>query len=163
MNNMINALANYTLNEIERASRDEYERETFYKACAVAAPPVQFLELVIAAILAWVLPGQMSMLCFLAIVPSVIGNAIGTAWLRKRVATPLVGRNWSAMAVYLIPTIAMFAGIAYNAYAPADGHNPTAYLAGTAVGAIAVLILAPFIRRHQHRRDQERLDAELDD
>lgn len=160
---MINALANYTLNEIDRASRDEYERETFYKACAVAAPPVQFLELVIAAILAWVLPGQMSMLCFLAIVPSVIGNAIGTAWLRKRVATPLVGRNWSAMAVYLIPAIAMFAGIAYNAYAPADGHNPTAYLAGTAVGAIAVLILAPFIRRHQHRRDQERLDAELDD
>lgn len=160
---MINALANYTLNEIERASRDEYERETFYKACTVAAPPVQFLELVIAAILAWVLPGQMSMLCFLAIVPSVIGNAIGTAWLRKRVATPLVGRNWSAMAVYLIPAIAMFAGIAYNAYAPADGHNPTAYLAGTAVGAIAVLILAPFIRRHQHRRDQERLDAELDD
>ena len=160
---MVNALANYTLNEIERASRDEYERETFYKACAVAAPPVQFLELVIAAILAWVLPGQMSMLCFLAIVPSVIGNAIGTAWLRKRVATPLVGRNWSAMAVYLIPAIAMFAGIAYNAYAPADGHNPTAYLAGTAVGAIAVLILAPFIRRHQHRRDQERLDAELDD
>ena len=160
---MINALANYTLNEIERASRDEYERETFYKACAVAAPPVQFLELVIAAILAWVLPGQMSMLCFLAIVPSVIGNAIGTAWLRKRVATPLVGRNWSAMAVYLIPAIAMFAGIAYNAYAPADGHNPTAYLAGTAVGAIAVLILAPFIRRHQHQRDQERLDAELDD
>ena len=160
---MINALANSTLNEIERASRDEYERETFYKACAVASPPVQFLELVIAAILAWVLPGQMSMLCFLAIVPSVIGNAIGTAWLRKRVATPLVGRNWSAMAVYLIPAIAMFAGIAYNAYAPADGHNPTAYLAGTAVGAIAVLILAPFIRRHQHRRDQERLDAELDD
>lgn len=160
---MINALANYTLNEIERASRDEYERETFYKACAVAAPPVQFLELVIAAILAWVLPGQMSMLCFLAIVPSVFGNAIGTAWLRKRVATPLVGRNWSAMAVYLIPAIAMFAGIAYNAYAPADGHNPTAYLAGTAVGAIAVLILAPFIRRHQHRRDQARLDAKLDD
>ncbi|MGV0327750.1 transcriptional regulator [Corynebacterium guaraldiae] len=160
---MINALANYTLNEIERASRDEYERETFYKACAVAAPPVQFLELVIAAILAWVLPGQMSMLCFLAIVPSVIGNAIGTAWLRKRVATPLVGRNWSAMAVYLIPAIAMFAGIAYNAYAPADGHNPTAYLAGTAVGAIAVLILAPFLRRRQHQRDQERLDAELDD
>ena len=160
---MINALANYSLRQIERASRDEYERETLYKACAVAAPPVQFLELVIAAILAWVLPGQMSMLCFLAIVPSVFGGSIGTAWLRKRVATPLVGRNWSAMAVYLIPAIAMFVGIAYNAYAPADGHNPTAYLAGTAVGAIAVLILAPFIRRLQHRRDQARLDAELDD
>lgn len=160
---MINALANYSLRQIERASRDEYERETFYKACAVAAPPVQFLELVIAAILAWVLPGQMSMLCFLAIVPSVFGSSIGTAWLRKRVATPLVGRNWSARAVYLIPVIAMSAGIAYNAYAPADGHNPTAYLAGTAVGAITVLILAPFIRRHQHQRDQERLDAELDD
>lgn len=160
---MINALANYTLNEIERASHDEFERETFYKAYAISATPTLFLELVAAAILAWVLPGKMSMLCFLAIVPSVFGSSIGTAWLRKRVATPLVGRNWSAMAVYLIPAIAMFAGIAYNAYAPADGHNLTAYLVGTAVGAIAVLILAPFIRRLQHRRDQARLDAELDD
>ena len=34
---------------------------------------------------------------------------------------------------------------------------------GTAVGAITVLILTPFIRRRQHRRDQARLDAELED
>lgn len=160
---MINALANYTLNEIERASHDEFERETFYKAYAISATPTLFLELVAAAILAWVLPGQMSMLCFLVIVPSVLGNTIGTTWLRKRVATPPVGRTWSAMAIYLIPIIAMIAGIAFNAYAPADGHNPSAYLAGAAVGAITVLILAPFIRRYQHRRDQARLDAELDD
>ncbi|OFN75574.1 MULTISPECIES: hypothetical protein [unclassified Corynebacterium] len=160
---MINALANYTLREIDRASHDEFERETCYKALAISASPTMFLELVAAAILAWVLPGQMSMLCFLAIAPSVIGNAIGTAWLRKRVATPLAGRNWAAMAVYFIPVIAIFTGVAYNAYAPADGHNPTAYLAGTAVGAVSVLVLAPFIRRLQHRRDQERLDAELDD
>lgn len=105
----------------------------------------------------------MSLLCFLAIAPSALGNAIGTTWLRKRVAAPLVGRNWSAMAIHFIPVIAIFTGVAYNAYAPADGHNPTAYLAGTAVGAITVLILAPFIRRYQHRRDQARLDAELDD
>ena len=67
------------------------------------------------------------------------------------------------MAVYFIPLIAMFAGIAYNAYAPADGHSPASYLLGTAVGVIAVLILTPFIRRRQHRRDQARLDAELED
>ncbi|MFH6889660.1 MULTISPECIES: hypothetical protein [Corynebacterium] len=160
---MINAIANYTLREIDRASRDEFERETFYKAYAISAPPAQFLEFVVAAILAWVLPGQMSMLSFLVIVPSVLGNTIGTTWLRKRVAAPLVGRNWSAMAIYFIPIIAMIAGTAFNAYAPADGHIPSAYLAGAAVGAITVLILAPFIRRYQHRRDQARLDAELDD
>ena len=160
---MINAIANYSLNEIERVSHDEYERETFYKACTIAAPPVQFMELVIAAILAWALPGQLSLLSFLALIPSVFGNAIGTVWLRQHVATPLVGRNWTMMAIYLIPLFVMFAGIAYHAYAPADGHNPAAYLAGTAVGAIAVLIITPFIRRRQHRRDQARLDAELED
>ena len=57
----------------------------------------------------------------------------------------------------------MFTGIAYNAYAPADGHSPASYLLGTAVGAITALILTPFIRRRQHRRDQARLDAELED
>ena len=83
--------------------------------------------------------------------------------MRKRVATPLVSRNWAAIAVYLIPLIVMFAGIAYNAYAPADGHDPVSYLIGAAVGITTVLILAPFIRRRQHRRDQARLDAELED
>ena len=160
---MINAIANYSLNEIERTTRDEFERDTCLKACAIGMAPIPVLELIIAAVLAWVLPGQMSMLCLLALAPSIIGNFIGTAWMRKRVATPLVSRNWTAIAVYLIPLIAMFAGIAYNAYAPADGHNPVAYLIGTAVGAITVLILTPFIRRRQHRRDQARLDAELED
>lgn len=160
---MINVIANYSLNEIERTTRDEFERDTCLKACAIGMTPIPFLELIVAAILAWVLPGQMSMLCFLALAPSIIGNSIGTAWMRKRVATPLVSRNWTAIAVYLIPLIAMFAGIAYNAYAPAEGHNPVAYLIGTAVGAITVLILTPFIRRRQHRRDQARLDAELED
>lgn len=49
---MINALANYTLNEIERASHDEFERETCYKALTISASPTMFLELVAAAILA---------------------------------------------------------------------------------------------------------------
>ena len=160
---MINAIANYTHTEIERATRDEFERDTLYKASAISITLIPFLELVVAAILAWVLPGRMSLLCFLALVPSILGNTIGTAWMRQRVATPPVGRNWTAMAVYFIPLIAMFVGIAYNAYAPADGHNPASYLLGTAVGAITVLILTPFIRRRQHRRDQARLDAELED
>lgn len=156
---MINALANYTLNEIERASRDEFERETLYKANTISATPTRFLELVAAAILAWVLPGQMSMLCFLAIAPSIIGNLFGTAWLRKRVATPPVGRIWPAMTVYLIPLIVMFVGIAHNAYAP----DSTSYLLGAGAGVTAAIIFTPFLRRRQHQRDQARLDSELDD
>ena len=156
---MINAIANFSLREIERASHDEYELETFYKACTIAAPLIQFLELVVAAILAWVLPGQMSMLCLLALVPTVIGNTIGTVWLRRRVATPLVSRNWTVMVLYLVPLIVMFAGIAFNAYEPA----PASYLIGAIAGVITVVILTPFIRRRQHRRDQARLDGELED
>lgn len=32
---MINAIANYSLNEIERATRDEFERDTLYKALSL--------------------------------------------------------------------------------------------------------------------------------
>ena len=87
---MINAIANYSLKEIDRATRDEFERDTLYKACVIGMTPISFLELVVAAILAWVLPGQMSMLCFLALVPSIVGNFIGSAWMRKRVALSLI-------------------------------------------------------------------------
>ena len=42
---MINAIANYTLNEIERATRDEFERDTLYKACAIGMTPVSYTHL----------------------------------------------------------------------------------------------------------------------
>lgn len=50
---MINAIANYSLKEIDRATRDEFERDTLYKSCVIGMTPIPFLELVVAAILAW--------------------------------------------------------------------------------------------------------------
>mgnify|MGYP001756775954 FL=1 len=58
--------------------------------------------------------------------------------------------------------IVMLAGIAYNAYPPADGSRAT-YLIGALVGSGTALILTPFLLRRQNRRDQARLDAKLED
>ena len=162
MNNMINAIANYTLNEVEQASHDEFERDILFKSYAVAYTAANFLQLVIAAILAWVLPGKMSFLSLLALVPLLAGSTVASAWLSKHIARPQARRSWTAMIVYFIPLIVMLAGIAYNAYPPADGSR-SSYLIGALVGAGTALILTPFVRRLQNRRDQARLDAKLED
>lgn len=163
---MINAIANMSLNQIERASTDEFERDILTKASAITLTPITFLELIVAAILAWSLPGRLSLLALLAIIPSIAGTSLSTAWLRKHIATPTVRSNWTLAALYLIPMFLCFAGIAYHAFTRSDA--PAApYLigatVGATVGAITAVLLSPTLRRKQNRRDQSRLDAELED
>lgn len=157
---MINAIANISLNHIERASTDEFERDILTKAPAITLTPITFLELIVAAILAWSLPGRLSLLALLAIIPSIAGTSLSTAWLRKHIATPTVRSNWTLTALYLIPMFICFAGIAYHAFALSDAAP---YLIGATVGAITAVLLSPTLRRKQNRRDQSRLDAELED
>ena len=145
---MINAIANISLNQIERASTDEFERDILTKASAITLTPITFLELIVAAILAWSLPGRLSLLAFLAIVPSLAGTSLSAAW--------------TVTALYLIPMFLCFAGIAYHAYALSDA-SAAPYLIGATVGAITAVLLSPTLRRKQNRRDQSRLDAELED
>ncbi|MDK4208878.1 transcriptional regulator [Corynebacterium accolens] len=157
---MINAIANISLNHIERASTDEFERDILTKASAITLTPITFLELIVAAILAWSLPGRLSLLALLAIIPSIAGTSLSTAWLRKHIATPTVRSNWTLTALYLIPMFICFAGIAYHAFTLSDAAP---YLIGATVGAITAVLLSPTLRRKQNRRDQSRLDAELED
>ncbi|WP_288747846.1 transcriptional regulator [uncultured Corynebacterium sp.] len=157
---MINAIANISLNHIERASTDEFERDILTKASAITLTPITFLELIVAAILAWSLPGRLSLLALLAIIPSIAGTSLSTAWLRKHIATPTVRSNWTLTALYLIPMFICFAGIAYHAFALSDAAP---YLIGATVGAITAVLLSPTLRRKQNRRDQSRLDATLED
>ncbi|ERS54556.1 MULTISPECIES: hypothetical protein [unclassified Corynebacterium] len=157
---MINAIANMSLNQIERASTDEFERDILTKASAITLTPITFLELIVAAILAWSLPGRLSLLALLAIIPSIAGTSLSAAWMRRHIATPTVRSNWTLTALYLIPMFICFAGIAYRAFAPSDAAP---YLIGATVGAITVILISPALRRKQNRRDQSRLDATLED
>lgn len=157
---MINAIANISLNHIERASTDEFERDILTKASAITLTPITFLELIVAATLAWSLPGRLSLLALLAIVPSIAGTSLSLAWMRRRIATPTVRSNWTLTALYLIPMFICFAGIAYHAFALSDAAP---YLIGATVGAITSVLISPALRRKQNRRDQSRLDAELED
>lgn len=159
---MINAIANISLNQIERASTDEFERDILTKASAITLTPITFLELIVAAILAWSLPGRLSLLAFLAIVPSLAGTSLSAAWMRRHIATPTVRSNWTVTALYLIPMFLCFAGIAYHAYALSDA-SAAPYLIGATVGAITAVLISPALRRKQNRRDQSRLDATLED
>ncbi|MBK4140293.1 transcriptional regulator [Corynebacterium macginleyi] len=157
---MINAIATMSLNHIERASTDEFERDILTKASAITLTPITFLELIVAAVFAWSLPGRLSLLALLAIVPSMAGASLSAAWMRRHIATPTVRPNWTLIALYLIPMFVCFSGIAYRGFAPSDAAP---YLIGSAVGAITAILLSPALRRKQNRRDQSRLDAELED
>ena len=159
---MINAIANISLNQMERASTDEFERDILTKASAITLTPITFLELIVAAILAWSLPGRLSRLALLAIVPSIAGTSLSTAWMRRHIATPTVRSNWTLAALYLIPMFLCFAGIAYHAFTLSDvPAAPLPHLLDRRRRHGRPHL--PALRRKQNRRDQSRLDAELED
>lgn len=158
---MINAIANISLNHIERASTDEFERDILTKASAITLTPITFLELIVAAILAWSLPGRLTLLALLAIIPSIAGTSLSAAWMRRHIAPhrplqldfdrPLPHPDVPLLRRHRLPRLRAF-----------RCRRPP-YLIGATVGAITSVLISPALRRKQNRRDQSRLDAELED
>lgn len=82
--------------------------------------------------------------------------------MRRHIATPTVHSNWTLTALYLIPMFLCFAGIAYHAFTLSDVPAAPPYLICSTVGAVTAVLISPALRRKQNRRDQSRLDAELE-
>lgn len=79
---MINTIARYSFNEVDRAARDEFERDSLYKSFAVAFLVVQVMTIVTGAVLAWVLPGVHALWALAVFVPFVAGEIISSTWLK---------------------------------------------------------------------------------
>ncbi|MFW9217644.1 hypothetical protein ACOJA8_09760, partial [Corynebacterium striatum] len=69
------------------------------------------------------------------------------------------GTNYPRSA--LVPTIALFAGIATKLSIDSDFDN--GLVIGAFTGIAAVLILGPIFLKWQNGRDQQRLDSQLED
>ena len=159
---MINTIARYSFNEVDRAARDEFERDSLYKSFAVAFLVIQVMTIVTGAVLAWVLPGAHALWALAVFVPLVAGEIISSTWLKTQMPRPSVTRRWSFMIPLLVVELIMFAGL-YVRLMQANSDFADNFVGGGFVGVAIAFLVVPVFRRWQHGRDQRRLDAQLED
>ncbi|MCQ9348744.1 transcriptional regulator [Corynebacterium phoceense] len=159
---MINTIARYSFNEVDRAARDEFERDSLYKSFAVAFLVVQVMTIVTGAVLAWVLPGAHALWALAVFVPLVAGEIISSTWLKTQMPRPSVTRRWSFMIPLLVVELIMFVGL-YVRLMQANSDFADNFVGGGFVGVAIAFLVVPVFRRWQHGRDQRRLDAQLED
>ncbi|MDO5032032.1 transcriptional regulator [Corynebacterium sp.] len=155
--------ADYTLKEIDRFSRDEFEHEVLLKTYAIGYVTAMFTVYCASAVLAWALPGALTFWALAPLVALAIAEGFSSRWMRKHIPAPARLRSWSGILLMLIPAVALFAGMFYRSREAVDSDFASGGAVGAIIGAAAVVILAPLVARWRHDRDEKRLNRGLED
>lgn len=148
----------------EDAVDDEYQAQVTHKASTVGLQYCLWSTMALAALLAWVLPGALSLWSFAVLVIPGVAAALGAGrWMRRHAPRPrYIGPTATDWAVILPAAAVMLAGILVHAF---DGRPAAA--AGMVTGGIIAGVAAPWVTRRRARRgrqrDERRLDADLED
>ncbi len=160
---MIKSLGDRLVTRVETTVDDEFERAVLHRSSSVFAQISVAATMVGMVVLAWALPGWLSLWSSLLIVPLLLAEMIAQTWLRSQVASPRASRmsvrTVIALAVF---TVAWAAGVQYQTSGLSDGFGGGA-LTGAMLGLLATLIFGPRIMQNNRARDAERLAAAEED
>ncbi|AKK02812.1 hypothetical protein [Corynebacterium epidermidicanis] len=147
----------------ENYYQDEFERSVAHRADTVAFFWANYSNIVLAAALAWIIPGQAAYFSFLALIPTALGGFIASRWMRTRIPTPQL-RNLSHLKaiewVFLGVTLAAWI-LGLGKDTPLLAQTPT--FVGAIVGVVAALVALPLISKAQRARDERRLASNEED
>lgn len=149
----------------EALYKDEFERAQAAKAGTISFFWSSYGILILAPILAWTLPASHAGLSYLVLFPVIVGSIIGNSWLKKTVARPKInflryawGWEWVFMIIILV---AWLPGM----WRP-DDFDLSSYsggFIGAAVGVGLAIALYPVVTGWQRKRDERRIESELED
>ncbi|MEJ5997120.1 hypothetical protein [Corynebacterium sp. H130] len=144
---------------------DEFERAQSEKAGMLSFFWSSYGILILAPVLAWSLPASHAGLSYLVLFPVFAGSIIGNSWLKKTVARPKINffrYVWGWEWVFMIIIVA--------AWLPGlvrpeefDLSTYTGGIIGAAVGLTLAVTLYPVVTGWQRKRDERRIERELED
>ncbi|MFV8394212.1 hypothetical protein [Corynebacterium hindlerae] len=144
---------------------DEFERAQLHKSATAGMYWTNYLSLAMAPLLAWLLDGRQAYLSFLALIPISIGTFTSTKWLSRTVPHPKLSNfrhlwswEWAFIVAVIVAWIAAL--ISNNAGAPFYANGT---VTGAIAGFVAVMLITPLYTGWLRKRDQRRLESELED
>ena len=160
---MIKSLGESLVARSEATVDDEFERAVLHRSSSVFAQISVAATMVGMVILAWALPGWLSLWSILPIVPLLLAEMIAQTWLRSQVASPRATRIAAGTVIALVVfAIAWAAGVQHQISGLSDGFGGGA-LTGAIIGLVATLVFGPRIMQNNRARDAERLAAAEED
>lgn len=167
---MLKRYGDSIVNYVDDLATDEFESAMYHKASSVGLYTSLVIVAAVGALLAWVIPGQHALWsAFVLLIPA-LGDAISTQWMRNYVARPVIrfaDIPRSILLTYFALCVIWLIGlIVTGGFGPAEEFDQSG-AAGAAVGAVVGLVTAVsttgWITKRKRDRDQERLNAEMDD
>ena len=167
---MINQYGDTITGFVEDMATDEFEAATYHKADSVSHMTVLPATALVAAILAWTLPGRESLWSLtLLLIPS-ISSFAGTQWMRNYVAHPVMSVKKmprSVVVTYFALVAVWLAGIMVSMASAGDLEFSSATVTGAIVGGLVGGIAAGawygYLSRRRRRDDEARLNASYED
>lgn len=145
---------------------DEFEKAQANRAGVVSYYWMNYATIALAPLLAWLLPGNLTYLSFLVMIPTFIGQIFGNSWLKKTVARPTI-RNmnylWGWEWAFIVAVMAAWLAGMIHAQGGGDTTSRASSVIGAMVGASIAWALIPLITSWQRKRDLKRLDSQAED
>lgn len=142
---------------------DEFELNQLHKSNIVNVTYSTWASYVVAAILAWALPGMLSYFALLALLPPVFGAMIGQNWLARNNPRARYLKLSAVEWAFTFLTLAIcMAGLVFNAFSNSV-PGAVGVVVGGVLGSVGAAYFAPKAQAKARRMDRERLDAELEE
>lgn len=159
----IDSFADFALNDLRQRTDDEYQLDVAVKSTVVAYYTMPLSLMAVSAVLAWLLPGWLSVLAILPYTTLLVAEFVAYAWHLPRAPRP----RSSVAPLYSVAIIALLlvllAGIAKQLIGAGEMSSGIGMLMGALSGAAVAGILGPRVWHAARKRDVQRLEAGLED
>ncbi|AOZ73297.1 hypothetical protein BK816_08415 [Boudabousia tangfeifanii] len=154
----MNHFSDQIIRKYQQFYQDEFALDLAFKQGTIAWNISTYCSLLLMCAFGWILPGYLFYTSSLLLLPLILGSFAANTYSRRYLPAPLPKQKLPLKSALLIIVVLLtwLAGGWYR------GAEITPYATGTIVGVIGAVILLPIILRHQHQKDEKRLDADAE-
>lgn len=162
MNTLMNKFGDYVLNDLASRVDDEYQLDVALKATAIAYYLMPLTLYTLSAVLAWVLPGRLSVWALAIPFTLMVAEGLSQIWMTARAPRPRPGKMFGTYGVIgLGITIVAMVGV-FLKIIELDGlSTASSGIIGALVGGVFTAIYLPRSINRRRKAEAQRLDEEL--
>jgi hypothetical protein len=143
---------------------DEYQERIVHQAATVTWRYAYFSTVVAGAVLAWVLPGKLTLWSIIVLVPVGVAGVAGDQWMKRYSPRPRAVRLSGAETVCVAALILVWLAGIYHHISGGDGGTAWGgVVTGGITGGVVGYPAAVWWTRRNRTADEQRLNAELED
>lgn len=162
MNTLMNKFGDYVLNDLASRVDDEYQLDIALKASAIAYYLMPLTLYAFSAVLAWSLPGWLSLWALVVPFTLLLVEGLSHIWMTARAPRPRSGKMFSTYAVITLGIfIVAMVGVTRKVIELDGLFTASGGIIGALVGGVFTAIFLPRSINRLRKAEAQRIDEEL--